>query len=635
MNKRLVLAKLAVCLLVGAVASPVWAADVGNSMVESKISTDSVNSSVFRPDARGVAVPATSVETMEVQGDAHLPPTQPRAPEPVRVDAGVGAQSLDAVRNELGIELRNLENIDELSLWRRGWPGLVTPQAHGQWTYEAYGALAEDGQARLRARGPTGLGQLTIETGARRDRRAVSFLDNQGTVYDATDDRMSAFTRRQDFGYAKLDLTADSWEALGDFDLGNREIRAGPLRAGWRTDREATAGFQWLGAWGALTPFAQARVTGFASDRGPLYSNGTNSLRGGTQWDDSFGRALGVSTTASYEGAHREYRDGLTPAADFSRGELRSMATLTPAPWDTGWGAWETRLQAGVDLSQDQIGKAGPSGSGAGSSGSTVPGSTVRSSTAALWDAGAELSSSRQRTWGGLATMRRFAHLPKASQRFGDGGVLLGSPDLPAETGVRVSAGPWLKSAPGRNNWAAEFQFFSERAWNSPIAVATSPMNARTLPLGGIWNQGMAFHPEVHRAGWIDLACTGDYTYQDAVNNSGINWQRGQRVPGRPSFLLKTRIEGSRKGWGAGIDHAFTGADALDLSGLWTRPAFHRLDAFAGYGTIDWHVRVVALNLWVSNQASQNLDFAGQAGPNLLEPELLDREWRVEWEMVL
>lgn len=83
------------------------------------------------------------------------------------------------------------------------------------------------------------------------------------------------------------------------------------------------------------------------------------------------------------------------------------------------------------------------------------------------------------------------------------------------------------------------------------------------------------------------------------------------------------------------MTHRYQSEDAMDLGGLWTRPPQHQLDAFIGYGKINWEIRLLGNNLLQNWKPPQSPDFQGTAAPNLLEPSLPQTEIRLQCEILL
>jgi hypothetical protein len=529
---------------------------------------------------------------------------------PIQVTTGFGAPPIDPYRNELGIEQRTMERLEDLSAPRRAmlpqWSLLPT-----RWQADLQGDLSLDQKLRARMDGPLAQGSLGLEAGFARDHREVPFLDNRGTLYTTGDDTIGSYPNRQDRGYGKAQYDAESWSALADFDFQLADLHAGPTLVGTKTQRQLTGSAEWELRGARITPFVSLRQDRFDSTTSELLASSTADLRLGAAADIPLTPAFTASAELSRETLERSFPDA--QSAGFSRLAARTQLNAkTAGPW------LELDSHARAEGASDQAsGRASGAGDG----------------TLSAWDAGAALSSSHRFRAGAQARLRRFALLPAPSQRFGDGALLAASPDLPPETGTRFSAGPWW--APARET-SLELEGFVEQGENAPVFAAVSPTQARTLPIGGIWARGLQLRS---RLGWPAfggrMRLRSDWVAQEALNDSQIGWQRGQSLPGRPAWVGDSELSFERKRWKAGIGYLYRSQEALDLGGFWARPEQHRLGCRVGYGTGNWEARLVANNLFAGPSPSQSPVFQGSAGPNLLEPELVQTEIRLQWEVLL
>ena len=208
----------------------------------------------------------------------------------------------------------------------------------------------------------------------------------------------------------------------------------------------------------------------------------------------------------------------------------------------------------------------------------------------------------------------------------------MGAENLPPETGVRLSIGPWYYRESTTSKTELELLFFSEESKNTPIQVGVSPYYAKTLPLGGVWNRGLSFNAKAKRG---QFKFTQSTTLQNALNQSEVSWQRGRQTPGRPDWVIETQVEYQRGSYSAGITYHFESSSPMDLSGLWSKPSQHQLGAQVGYEKKNWAIKLLAKNILFHPNFPNNPEFQGTAQPNLIEPPLEGTEVRLLCEILL
>ena len=531
----------------------------------------------------------------------------------IQVPVGVGAKTIDAPMNELGVEQKSMEGLEDISLERRGIEWWLSPhpaerKIHSEWLTQTKLDLSQDQKLMTRLFGELFGAQATMEGGFFQDHRSIEYLDNQNTPYDPSDDVKKNYDLQKDTVYGKLTLQGTDWKSLADFDKKIEAIHAGPIVTGTQNKTQGSINAQWSHGVFEATPFAQIRAEQFNSALSPLYSNSTRDWRAGFQTKTNVSPDFLIQTQFSDESMDRIYSDGTSTQFNRYYGKILSQYSWLSNPWV------EITAHGFGELASDQVNQA------------------HTNQADFLWDTGIEVSSSHRFFWGVDGRLRRYALLATPSQRFGDGALLQGAPNLPDETGMRASIGPWV----GTSDANLELSVFTEQSSNAPIMVAVSPTSVKTLPLGGVWTQGAEVKGSVKLG---KFTVTPAYTYQDAVNASSINWQRGQAIPGRPKWVLITEAryndQADSRGFKTGITHRFQSEDAMDLGGLWMRPAQHQLDAFVGYGKKNWEVRLVANNLLQNWNLPQNPDFQGTAAPNLLEPMIQQTELRLQCEILI
>ena len=591
---------------------------------------------IVLPDADETAVGQSEAE-IEGRSAARVLTPLPIAPE-IQVPSGVGAKDLATIENELGVETHSMERVEDLSLERRSEGYWLLPRGGGDQTRSQVRAdVSRDAHVRARIIGPvTASAQFTAEAGAFSDHRPTYYRDNSGTLYDPTDDFQNRFQNRRDGAFGKLRVDARAFSALVDYDSRADDVRAGPLYAGRKRGRQGTVsarvpigGTSAEPTWSFL-PFIEGRDGSFDSAIAPYASNETRGFRTGAQVESRPSTHFFFGTNVSRESFRRTYRDA--NQSRFGRTYGKQIVQYS-----------ELRVPE-IEFTAHAFGEVARDTLESGQSLAIASATGARAKTEGLWDTGAELSSSHRRAIGISMTGRRYALLPTPSQRFGDGALLGSSSDLPSETGIRMAAGPWWqrrwqsRGTPG--DAAISLQGFSEEARNAPILVAVSPTQARTLPLGGVWTRGVELGGHMR---YGQVSYFPRYVYQDAVNDSNVSWQRGQAIPGRPRFFFESAFdygpsadEGRpRRGTHLGLVHRYRSSDAVDLGGLWTKPAAHDLGAYAGYGEGEWELRLVANNLIENRKLPGNPSFQGTAAPNLLEPTYLEREIRLQCEIIL
>ena len=535
----------------------------------------------------------------------------------VAVPSGVGSQLIDAPLNEFGVELKSMERQEDISLGRRseGWwlNPEATPKRSRRWVTQMHGDFSTDQKLRARILGRVGNGDLTVEGGTSRDYREMPYIDNHRTPYNPADDSVGYFQNRKQGGFGRIRFKANTTAALADFDQNLENVQAGPTTLGNKSQVQGSLNAKWASQnhW-ELTPFLQVQNNHFDSQMNALSSNATKGLRGGLQVSYRPVPLLMLQTSLSQEKMTRVFSD--QSQTKFDRNYVKTLGQVS---WLSN--RWiEMTTHAFAEAARDHI-----HASGAATAGGSDPEAQTL-----LWDAGIDVSTSHRFYWGLEARMRRYSLMPTPTQRFGDGSLVQGSASLPAQTGVRLSAGPWWNS----ERLSLGLNAFSEQARNAPLLVAVSPTSVRTLPLGGVWVRGVELSG-VLKVGRFEIAPS--YVYQEAVNDSEVNWQRGQNIPGRPRSTLKSEGRFNYEGFKLGIVHRFESEDAIDLGGLWVRPAQHQVDTFVGYGRKSWELRLALNNLIQNWRLPQNPDFQGSAGPNLLEPAIPQREVRLLCEVLL
>lgn len=528
-----------------------------------------------------------------------------RAVGPVHVSTGIGAKSIDFPQNEIGIELQTLERqLDSRSSLRdetfwfdplpRSWQGQVALD------------LFQDQKIKGRFFGKISDLSIRIDGRWHRDHRKFEYLDNRHTPYSPEDDEMKALFRKRDVYAGSLKADYKGLTSLIERDFHSENVFSGAFSAGFRKKaRWEVSGRSSFGAFEFL-PFAFFEHRHFQSF---VERPGDSRTK-----DVNIGFMSRYRTPWSSIIQCEFFRNSLSrdPSSFFRYGGKLTF----DHHWNTN--QWiETYLQASVgevrDSASDFLKKI------------TASAGVTKGSN--LFDIGGEISSSRQYPFGGVLKVRRYEIVPTPVQLFGDGALLEPAPHLKAHRGIRWSVGPWYRT----HFLDVELLFFSEESRNDFLMVATSPSTARTFGVGGVWNRGIDLRSLFkHRF----LTWTGNYLFQIPLNASHINWQRGKRIPGRPRHALDSTVEVFLRSYHLGCHYRFQAGEFLDLGENWATAAEHRLAPYVGYKAKNWGARLYAKNL-IAIGGSQGLEFQGRAGPNILEPEWVKREWGLNMEVLL
>jgi len=546
-----------------------------------------------------------TLPTVTIEG--RLPKKPPPKNPMVQVSAGAGRKELDPPRNELGVELKTMERFEELSLERRLEKWWLEPGKNpADWQSQAHADFSLDQKVRLRSEGPASGYRTRVEGGYWRDHRDLILLVNDVNPYDASFARKQAVSNASDGSFFVLGVDGDDWQALGDFDSRGEDVHAGALLTGRKAAFQQSLSGRWQRGRFQLLPFVQTRQGKFDSAVSRWLTNETRGARAGVQSD--FASRSGryrVESTVSVETMARSF-------ADQSRASFQRVAPAVTATKEFSSDAFDAALNLGGEAAFEQI--------------EDVKGRNTAD--AAIWNFAGELSSSKRNFMGVAGRFRRFAIMPTPSQRFGDGALLLGSGDLAPETGLRLSAGPWLKS----DQLEIELSVFYERSANAPVIAAVSPSSARTFAIGGVWARGVELRGLLRQGRW---AIEASYGYLEALNDSEIEWQRGKPIPGRPRHAIKTNIDYGGSGWKSGAGYGYRSEDALDLAGLWFSPPKHALDVYIGYGAKTWEARLAGGKLLAGLNSLPASQFSGRASPDLLQPTIEQTEVRLQCEFLM
>ena len=532
---------------------------------------------------------------------------RPRAVEPVRelsVGAGIGAEAREVPRNSLGVPLKNMERLEDVSLARRISPYILDGRAGVKRSAQAFARVGRTQEARARSWTAFAGGEAELELGGRRDRSESTYRDNRNTPHDIFDDGSAKFRRRQDDEFASLRYARGPWRLLGETDGDRRDVFAGHKRMGFKRTRQLEGNFGYASPDFALTGFSLARRGSFDSAQATNPSNSGRGLRYGGQATASAGVAGNFTAAIAEEKAKCSQTAVETREFRREEAELRWGAELPHARWLEG------EAEATAALVRDH---------GLGASGSHI--------SRRMWEAGMSLTSPRKHTLGAAGRARRFARVPRPTELFGDGAFLEANPALPVEEGWRAGGGPWLHF-PGFLRLSVEG--FAEEAKNAAVPVISSAIGARVRAVGGTWTRGWKASAQLERGEW---SLDSEYTNQDARNAGQINWERGRPLPGRPANHVATTLAFTRERVETGLRHFYRSGVTSDIAGFRKRPTRHDLGAFVALTAPAWRVMLEGKNLLA--RAADDDFYIGKAGANVLEPVMEEREVALAMEILL
>jgi hypothetical protein len=243
-----------------------------------------------------------------------------------------------------------------------------------------------------------------------------------------------------------------------------------------------------------------------------------------------------------------------------------------------------------------------------------------------LWEA--ELSATTPKIWGqGVrASARRYSQAPRAEEIFGDGALLLPSQELKPRDGLYVAAGPGLE----REHWSLGTELFYDRSRNEPLFVSSNPGAARALNLGGSVASGVHAQSGVT---YTRVQWTGEYEFRHAVNDTDIDWQRGQPIPGVPAHKAGSTLTFTWLPFSWGGTYTYVSRRAIDLVGQWWQGDQHQLGVFVERRAQTWVARAEGNQLLPVKEAPE-LN-SGAAGPTLLNQGVRGWEARIIVEFLL
>lgn len=552
--------------------------------------------------------------------EGQKPATEPSkeseaSPIPViAVTAGLGAKEIDAPVNQLGVSMATMENDEELSQTRRNESWLLDPHWQNElWKQQAQLGLAINPTLKARLLSQRAKQKSAIEFGYNQDHRLVQYRESSGNPGRSSKTNLKEYQNRVNQGYVQFTHEWNDFESLLEMDSQNKDVYSGSDYTGVSQIQQQGMNLKWNHKSYQALSFVQWRESIFDSTWGTLGSSRTQGVKvGGTFMIKGLSDGDGIEVGVSQESLHRNLGD--ESKAEFQRQKLSLMAAQKIETSHV-----ESRVHFKVDGARDFM---------KGVDDTFVGSQPYIFNEPLAWDVGVEVSSPSEESMGLVARARRFALIPTPSQRFGDGALLQGSTKLEQEIGFRASAGPWWSNSLGR----FELTPFFEHTENEPMVVAVSPVAAKTSGIGSVVARGAEFKAvsEV-RPFKIQFV----YSYQEALNNTSIQWQRGLAVPGRPKHSVQSELHYQKQHWKSGVGYGYQSADVLDLSGLWFKSPHHDLNGFVGYGTKAWELRLTGAKLMANVNDLPTTMYSGKAGVDLLEPTIEQTEIKLLCEFIL
>jgi hypothetical protein len=584
----------------------------------------------------------------------------------VQVPVGVGAKPIEPSKNELGVPLTTMEHEDDLSVERRNSPWLLLPVRLGsqnQMQVQTGDSPTTQQRVRLRHQQYSLDSANSLELGLVRDRRWVLYQEiagPQGQVVRTSPDADSkSYQNYLDQGYFQWRRKQSEFESLIDFDEQIKDVYVGFDAAGLSKTRQSAASARWNFGYGQSLMFLQWRRSEFLSNQASVSSTQTQGGRIGVKWDfahwipegvvspsltvETMIRRRGIRGTNGEQPGVGGYSSSFIdegPRSHYQR-QQAALAIVQSGQWFESQGfktQWRGHFNSSVVLDRQE-------------SMAYLQKQQQTELHSPTLDLGLELSTSR---W--LVRTRGYTQLPTPTQRFGDGALLMPSAGLKAQSGLQAAAGPWFQI----NTARLEILPFLEQTENEPLTMAVSPMAAKTINMGSVVARGVelrfansqADSPTVTSSAKLPTSLQRSqpptlqtasskvqrgearerflyelvYSFQQAVNNSAISWQRGKTLPGRPAHSVRAQFEYRPQYWRTGATYEYLSQDAMDFSGLWFKAPHHELGAYLGYGTKTWEVQLRGAKLLAQQNQPPSSFYPGAYGVNLLESNIEQTE---------
>ncbi|MBI4925345.1 MAG: TonB-dependent receptor [Bdellovibrio sp.] len=515
------------------------------------------------------------------------------------VPSGIGSKNIDSTTNTLGIELKNMENIDELQNFRNLDPWLLTPLTN-HYT-QIYGDFSWDQKLRAKYHKKSTKSLMELESGYFRDRKKINFLDNHQTIYDTSDDFENSYFNNNDHVFGKIHGQSPAFAYLIEGDFKSEILHFGSSIPGEKKQFQGGLSSKLKLGSIRLAPYVQIKQLKYNAFDVISSSNKTNTYQLGMQAETQLFLQAYMKAGFSRENFYRFYNDGSW--LSFFRNDFKLSGKQ-----DLIFSWIELLPYLDLELTQDI--------------------SPSLSETTGIWGGGFKISSTTEESIGMSLKLRKFSQIPTPTQKFGDGGVLVASSPLPPETGVRAAFGPWWKTDQDQ----IELYAFLENTQNSPMQIASTPSQIKTMPLGKTQTNGIELEIKTHV--WrFDIS--NKTTLQKAINTSEITWQNGKQIPGRPDLTSNLDIQYKQKSFKLGLNTFIQSKSSLDLANLWEKPAQILLSPFISYGKQDWEIKLLIKNISLIKNNPLPFGWTGQTAPNLLEVESNNMEVRLLCEIIL
>lgn len=233
--------------------------------------------------------------------EAKKPSLENLTPLSVGVTVGNSSQLIDLPRNELGVELGNMEYLEELSETGRNHPWFLRPPLENQ-TTQIQGDFSLD--QKINAKKFFDKTSL-VQFGFFRDHKKITFLDNHSTPYDPSDDFINTYPSSKDQGYGKFYTQGKRLETLTEINAKKEDIRLTSTLLGKKSQIQGNLSGKYKLTSTEFLPFFQLKKQNFESQNPFLFSNKNQSLKYGVQIHHPLSQNLVLHTHFSRENFNR------------------------------------------------------------------------------------------------------------------------------------------------------------------------------------------------------------------------------------------------------------------------------------------------------------------------------------------
>lgn len=544
-----------------------------------------------------VAAQVIESDPMIVEGEASLP-TGPKRSQ--RLDF-TGAKARQPTKNDFAVELRSMSREPLVSRWWREGYWVISEPLGKRYQWRASKLdISRTSSIRTRSWFQSARTRIELEGGLKQDIGDPQFLDNKNTPLDGSDDSVKAIERKMKTGYGSLKLVRRDFGFLGAWDLDNRRVFLGQSISGIRRKQEGDFAFLFrLGNFN-VRPFVQFYRKRLDSDLSFLRDSDSRELRSG------------LIATTKYLGLKHDLQLAYSE-------KKRSIITVSEQEFQRREIEYNTYLNSPQKVGPINI---------LGSTGfAFVSDEEVGgvSNNQFMWSAELEGRTNFWQQVGLQANIVRFAEAPKPSEVFGDTSLIQANLDLVPYAGFRGAVGPWYSAGA----LEGKFEFIWERGKGEKVTLVNFP-TARTEAIGGTYMRGLRSN---HTLNLGPIVFKGGYTYQQALNASSIEWQRGFPIPGRPEHELRLSGAYTAGPWSYSLSYAANFNTPFDLVGTAIRESDSNLSA-----SVSWESNSLFLRLYGTGLFSDVLDgsdFFGATPSGILEPELLQQTFGLEMEISL